>query len=295
MLFMDPMDIVREFFRALNAGDVAAMVAFCGPGCTVEQVCADDDGVYEGREAVASRWSTEIARFTGALAGGHRVSVQRIAGMETGWGWVRAEWTRSLRDRATGMERHDVGYSHFWIERGLIQRHRSVVTPAKTTPGVGSTCLPNEPTPGVVSDRRYPTRPMVGVGAVVMVEDGRIVLVKRRYEPLAGQWSLPGGMLELGETLEAATAREIAEETGLIVDVGPVVEVFDRILVDETGQVRYHFVLVDYLCRPRGGALAAGSDVADAVLVHPTSLAEYRVTEKAQSVVQRALVMQGEW
>ena len=103
------------------------------------------------------------------------------------------------------------------------------------------------------------------MGAVI-VQDGRVVLIKRRFEPLAGQWSLPGGTLELGETLEAGVAREIREETGLEIEVGPVVEVFDRILLDPDQRVRYHFVLIDYLCRPIGGRLEAGSDVADAVL-----------------------------
>ena len=92
----------------------------------------------------------------------------------------------------------------------------------------------------------------------MLSDDGRVLLVKRRHEPLAGQWSLPGGMLELGETLEAGIAREMQEETGLVVTVGPVVEAFDRILLDDTGRVRYHFVLVDYLCRVRGGTLRAG-------------------------------------
>ncbi len=76
-----------------------------------------------------------------------------------------------------------------------------------------------------------------------------VVLVKRRFEPLAGEWSLPGGKLEVGETLEAAIAREIVEETGLVVDVGPMVEVLDRIFRDGDGRVRYHYVLVDYVCR----------------------------------------------
>jgi 8-oxo-dGTP diphosphatase len=140
-----------------------------------------------------------------------------------------------------------------------------------------------------VTDRRqYPERPIVGVGAVI-VNDGRVVLVKRRYEPLAGRWSLPGGTLELGETLEAGVAREMREETGLEVEVGPVIEVFDRILLDDERRVRYHFVLVDYLCWPTAGELRAGSDVDEAVLVDPGELGPYRLTAKATAVIQRGL------
>ena len=141
--------------------------------------------------------------------------------------------------------------------------------------------------------RRYPSRPIVGVGAVILTDDGRVVLVKRKYEPLAGQWSLPGGGLEVGEKLEAGTAREVLEETGLVVDVGPVIEVFDRILVDDTGDVEYHFVLVDYLCRPRAGALAAGSDVADVALADPQALAAYDLTETARKVISKAMELAG--
>jgi len=140
------------------------------------------------------------------------------------------------------------------------------------------------------SSRLYPERPIVGVGAVI-VEGGRIVLIKRRFEPLAGQWSLPGGTLELGETLEAAVAREMLEETGLAVEVGPIVDVFDRITLDPDTRVRYHFVLIDYLCRPVGGTLAAGSDVEDAVWADPSDLAGYCLTDKANSVIARAADM----
>jgi 8-oxo-dGTP diphosphatase len=136
--------------------------------------------------------------------------------------------------------------------------------------------------------RSYPERPIVGVGAVVLV-DGKVVLIKRRYEPLAGQWSLPGGTLEVGETLEAGAAREILEETGLVVEVGPVIEVFDRILVDPDQRVRYHFVLIDYLCRPIGGALQHGSDVDDVTLADPDDLARYALTTKATAIIRRAL------
>ena len=136
--------------------------------------------------------------------------------------------------------------------------------------------------------REYPERPIVGVGAVI-VQDGKVVLIRRRYEPLAGQWSLPGGTLELGETLEAGTAREMLEETGLVVDVGPVIEVFDRIMFDDTRRVRYHFVLVDYLCWPVSGELRAGSDVDDAALVGPDDLARYAITKKATAVIERGL------
>lgn len=136
--------------------------------------------------------------------------------------------------------------------------------------------------------RQYPERPIVGVGAVI-VSDGRVVIVRRRYEPLAGRWSLPGGTLELGETLEAGVAREMREETGLYVEVGPVIEVFDRILLDEERRVRYHFVLVDYLCWPVGGELRAGSDVDTAILIDPVDLAPYALTEKATAVIERAL------
>jgi 8-oxo-dGTP diphosphatase len=139
-----------------------------------------------------------------------------------------------------------------------------------------------------VNDRRkYPDRPYVGVGAVI-VQDGKVLLVKRKYEPLAGQWSLPGGAVEVGETLEACLVREMLEETGLEVRVGPVIEVFDRITHDDEGRVLYHFVLVDYLCWPAGGALSPDSDVADAVFADPGDLARYDLTAKATSVIQRA-------
>jgi 8-oxo-dGTP diphosphatase len=138
------------------------------------------------------------------------------------------------------------------------------------------------------SGREYPARPIVGVGAVI-VQDGKVVLIRRRYEPLAGQWSLPGGTLELGETLEAGTAREMLEETGLVVDVGPVIEVFDRIMFDESRRVRYHFVLVDYLCWPVSGELRAGSDVDDAVFAGPEELGRFGLTKKAAAVIERGL------
>ena len=159
---------------------------------------------------------------------------------------------------------------------------------------------------GEQAGRAYPARPVVGVGAVVFVADedrgriaydatlpgrGGVVLIRRRFEPLAGEWSLPGGAVEVGETLEAAIAREVAEETGLAVDVGPVVDVFDRIMRDGEARVQYHFVLVDYLCRPRGGRLQHGSDVSDAIIADPEALDGYRLTDKGRSVIARALQM----
>ena len=138
--------------------------------------------------------------------------------------------------------------------------------------------------------RRYPDRPYVGVGGVV-VDAGKVLIVKRKYEPLAGQWSIPGGGVELGETLEACVAREILEETGLEIEVGPVIEVLDRIMRDEGGSVRYHFVLVDYLCWPTGGELRAGSDVADVRFVDPSELEPFQLASITTDVIHRALAL----
>lgn len=140
------------------------------------------------------------------------------------------------------------------------------------------------------SPREYPARPIVGVGGVI-VDAGRVVLIRRRFEPLAGHWSIPGGTLELGEVLEAGVAREMLEETGLVVRVGPVVDVFDRIMLDESRKVQYHFVLVDYLCWPVSGNLMAGSDVDDAVFVKPDELGPYGLTVKATEVIVRAFAL----
>ncbi len=121
-----------------------------------------------------------------------------------------------------------------------------------------------------------------------------MLIVKRKYDPLAGQWSLPGGGVELGETLEDSIVREMLEETGLEIEVGPVIEVFDRITRDDDGEVRYHFVLVDYLCWPVGGELRASSDVADARFVDPADLPQYNLTAKATEVIARALELDRE-
>jgi mutator protein MutT len=115
---------------------------------------------------------------------------------------------------------------------------------------------------GRIMQREFPLAPLVGVGAVI-VEDGRVLLVRRGNEPMKGHWTLPGGLLELGESLTNGVIREVREETGLNVEVVELIELLDRIHRDET-RVRYHYVIADYLCRVVGGQLQAASD-ADAV------------------------------
>jgi 8-oxo-dGTP diphosphatase len=111
--------------------------------------------------------------------------------------------------------------------------------------------------------REYPDAPLVGVGAII-IEADRVLLVKRGHPPLAGEWSIPGGVLEVGETLRQAAVREALEETGLRVQVGEMLGVYDRILRDADGRVRYHYVLIDFLCRRIAGEFAAADDAAEA-------------------------------
>ena len=129
---------------------------------------------------------------------------------------------------------------------------------------------------------------MVGVGAVVLDGD-RVLLIKRGHAPLKGQWSLPGGGVEVGETLEQAIAREVTEETGLTVDVGPMVEVLDRISRDDDGRVEHHFVLVDFICRPLGGVLCGASDADAAEWVALSELTHYKVAPVTIGVIQKAV------
>lgn len=108
--------------------------------------------------------------------------------------------------------------------------------------------------------REYPELPMIGVGGVV-VEGGRVLLVRRGHEPLLGKWSLPGGLIELGESLHAALVREVKEETGLVIEPVELIELIDSIH-REGERVRFHFVIADYLCRVTSGTARAASDAA---------------------------------
>lgn len=135
--------------------------------------------------------------------------------------------------------------------------------------------------------RRYPLRPILGVGALI-IRRGRVLLAERGHEPMKGVWSLPGGVVEVGETLETAIRREVREETGLEVKVTRLFEIFERIMPDEKGRSEYHYVLLDYLCRPAGGALAAGDDVSRVEWVAEGDLKEYDITEGTKAVIRRA-------
>jgi 8-oxo-dGTP diphosphatase len=136
--------------------------------------------------------------------------------------------------------------------------------------------------------RDYPDRPIVGVGAVI-IEAGRALVVRRGTEPLKGEWSIPGGVLELGETLREGAAREALEETRLSVEAGEVIEVVDRIIRDPDGKTQYHFVLVDFLCRRKSGDECAGGDAVELRWVTAEDLPELRISGAAADVIRKAL------
>ncbi|HXN24822.1 MAG TPA: NUDIX domain-containing protein [Candidatus Dormibacteraeota bacterium] len=166
--------------------------------------------------------------------------------------------------------------------------------------------------------REYPDRPVVGVGGVV-IDNGRALLVRRGCEPLIGQWSIPGGMLELNETIQVGVMRELLEETGLEVRVVELIEVFERIFHPQspgntlaasapaaspgipgspsTGEIstsarpQYHFVILDYLCERLGGEARAGSDVTDVAFATEDELPRFQLTEAATRVLRKAFAM----
>ena len=129
---------------------------------------------------------------------------------------------------------------------------------------------------------------MVGVGAVVVRGD-KALIIKRAHEPRKGEWSLPGGLLELGESLQDAALREIKEETGLDVVVGPIIETFDRVHRDDAGRIRYHFVIVDFVCWSDQGEAAPASDAEDAAWATEGELDDYEVNTHAAAVIRRGL------
>ena len=140
------------------------------------------------------------------------------------------------------------------------------------------------------SDRIYPARPLVGVGAVVW--DGARVLLERRGQPPGqGSWSLPGGLVDVGETAEDAVRREVREECGIEVTVGPVLGIFEPIVRDPDGRVRYHYVVVDYLAYHDGGAVQAGDDAAALEWVAPADLDAYELLPATRQMIERALAV----
>ena len=136
--------------------------------------------------------------------------------------------------------------------------------------------------------RDYPDRPILGVGAVIVSGD-RALLVRRATEPLKGEWSVPGGVLELGEKLRDGAAREALEETGLQVEVGEVLDVFDSIFTDANGLTQYHYVLIDFLCRLRAGEAVAGSDVSEVLWVRESDLEGLGLRDSIAQVVRKGL------
>jgi 8-oxo-dGTP diphosphatase len=136
--------------------------------------------------------------------------------------------------------------------------------------------------------REFPEAPIVGVGAVV-IDGTKVLLVRRANEPLKGEWSLPGGALEVGETLQQGVVREVLEETGVTVAPAGIVEILDRIVRDEeSGRVRYHYVLIDFVCRVTGGSPRMGSDADEVRWVDRAVLNEFAVAPVTVRVIEKA-------
>lgn len=142
-------------------------------------------------------------------------------------------------------------------------------------------------------NRDYPPRPILGIGGIV-ISNGRALLVKRGKAPLEGSWSIPGGRLEIGETLHEGVVRELSEETGIEARVLNLIEVFESISRDDAGRVQYHFVILDYLCERVGGEARAGSDASELAWVAESDLSKYALTPGALSVLQKAFQKAGE-
>lgn len=134
--------------------------------------------------------------------------------------------------------------------------------------------------------REFPEFPLVGVGAII-IRDDRVLLVKRAHPPIQGQWSIPGGVLEVGELVREAAVREAREETGLIVEPADLLGVYDRILRNEEQRVQYHYVLIDFLCRPVGGELRAASDAAEVRWFTREELRALQLAEDTQDVIHK--------
>jgi ADP-ribose pyrophosphatase YjhB (NUDIX family) len=147
------------------------------------------------------------------------------------------------------------------------------------------------------SPREYPERPIVGVGGV-LIENGKTLLIRRGSEPLLGQWSIPGGTLELGETILEGVARELLEETGIVVRILDLIEVFERINPysspesrGDSPRPRFHFVIVDYLCEKISGEARAGGDAVDIAYATEEQLPQYQLTETATRILRKAFAM----
>lgn len=142
-------------------------------------------------------------------------------------------------------------------------------------------------------NRRYPEGPMTGVGAVIFRQD-RVLLVQRGREPAYGRWSLPGGLVELGETLEEAVKREVLEESGLNVEVRDLVAALDRVILDDKGRIEYHYILLDFLCECPQGEPVPASDALDCVFTPIEDLARFDLTEGAADVIVQAFSLRRE-
>jgi 8-oxo-dGTP diphosphatase len=132
--------------------------------------------------------------------------------------------------------------------------------------------------------REYPETPLVGVGAII-IQGNQVVLVKRGHAPLQGKWSIPGGVLEIGETLRKAAIREAFEETGLSIEPGELLGVFERVLPDEEGRMKYHYVLIDFLCRRVAGELTAGDDADEVRWFRRDELAALELARETEEVI----------
>lgn len=141
--------------------------------------------------------------------------------------------------------------------------------------------------------REYPNAPLIGVGAVIL-DGNRVVLARRGNQPSAGDWSIPGGLVHLGETLTEAVIREAFEETGLQVEPLKLVELLERIFPDENGKIRHHYVLADYSCRVAGGTLHAGSDATEVTWADASTLEDFNLAPAALRVIRKALKMKNE-